>query len=412
MKNLIFTLLCAAMFNSTFATDLAVSEGGGGGSYSTITAALNAAAASGDRIIITPKPGGAAYTESLTITKSIQLLSGTEGVQWRILGNITYNPSATGSQLTIVGMHNLSGNITTGIAAPGATRSNVRILGCTLNSGYIDFNQNNYELTCESDSLKVGYISFSYGKVVGNYINSTGLSVSSITIGNNDLSPSNNTIYVVGNKIVACAAYYNYYGINCLTTNFYVHITNNFIQTNIAYQYGLYMSASKTGTLPNYVQNNTVTASVTNYYWAFYFTGLSSPAVIESNLFGSNLTLGIFSNNALTTSISFNHFYTGMTTIIGGAAINDGTNTQSTFSVNATNGAATSGSPINGGNPDFGHYDLDLTANDAGTGGGSYTMTQFHPIVYTPGSRTAFVIAPRRVVVGQTISIQAEGFDK
>ncbi|MDZ4822720.1 MAG: hypothetical protein SH856_04615, partial [Flavobacteriales bacterium] len=92
--------------------------------------------------------------------------------------------------------------------------------------------------------------------------------------------------------------------------------------------------------------------------------------------------------------------------------INDGTNTQSTFSVNATNGAATSGSPINGGNPDFGHYDLDLTANDAGTGGGSYTMTQFHPIVYTPGSRTAFVIAPRRVVVGQTISIQAEGFDK
>ena len=98
--------------------------------------------------------------------------------------------------------------------------------------------------------------------------------------------------------------------------------------------------------------------------------------------------------------------------MLGGLAVNSGTNTQSTFTIDPVYGAATSGAPINGGYPDFGHYDLNLTVNDAGTGGGSFTIAQFHPIASSTGSRTAFVIAPRRVVTGQNFTINADGYDK
>jgi hypothetical protein len=399
-------------FYSSSATDLVVSEGGGGGSYGTITDALNAAAASGDRIIIVPKPGGATYNEALVITKSIQLLSGTEGVYWRMVGNITYNPAATGSQLTIVCMENLAGNITTGIAAPGASRSVVRILGCKLNLGNISFTPDNYELTCESDSIMSGSISLNYGKVVGNYISAYNTSLVAVTIGNGDVTPSNDYVYVVGNKIICSTASYYYNGIACSTSQHYFYISNNFIQTNSSYQYAVYASSSKTGIQNNQVLNNSVSSTTINYYWAFDFYYMNSPTIVHNNVFGPNLYYGINSNTTLYTAISFNHFHSSIAAILGGSAVSDGTNVQSTFSIDPDLGLVNSGSPVDGGNPDLAHYDLDLTPNNAGSGGGSYSITQFLPMGSPTGSRTTFVIAPRRVLTGQTINVNAEGFDK
>ena len=117
--------------------------------------------------------------------------------------------------------------------------------------------------------------------------------------------------------------------------------------------------------------------------------------------------------SSLNSIMSYNHIGTGFTQLFG-AATNDGTNvTGSNTTIDNTTGTALTGTAINGGNPDSTYIDLDLTRNDAGTGGGSYKFSNFHPMNNLgAGCRTTFMVAPRRIIVGQTISIKGEGFDK
>ena len=88
MKKLIYCLSSLIMtfgfHNIVNATDLVVAPGGAGGAYSSINAAL-AAAAPNDRIIVYPQPGGASYADTnIRITKSIQILSATEGAYYTL----------------------------------------------------------------------------------------------------------------------------------------------------------------------------------------------------------------------------------------------------------------------------------------------------------------------------------------
>ena len=418
MKNpkQILTAMALLMCLFANATDRIVAYGGTGNAFSTITAAI-AASSSGDRIIIYPST--VAFSENLTITTSLQLLSATEGQQWSLTGNITYNPATAGQSLTISGMNNLSGNITTSINAPAGTRTKVNILGSKLAAGYIDFSTSNYDMNVASDSIMGGgYVYINYGKVVGNYINVGAAYAHGIYI-NTDATATTDTMYVVGNKIICTTYTYNSsrptYGILWSSTSQYYYMANNFITGKADYQTTIYVANTKTAaTGGNSMLNNTV---INNYNstWTVYSGSANSPTFVFNNVLmpGTIGYYGLYAPSSINQTVSYNHFGTGFTAALSGTT-NDGTNnTNSNTTIDNNTGIALTGSALNGGNPDSTHVDLDLTRNDAGTGGGSYKFTNFHPMANLgAGSRTTFMIAPRRIVVGQTFSIKGDGFDK
>ncbi|MFN7014250.1 MAG: hypothetical protein ACK4ON_08285, partial [Bacteroidia bacterium] len=65
---------------------------------------------------------------------------------------------------------------------------------------------------------------------------------------------------------------------------------------------------------------------------------------------------------------------------------------------------------INGGAPGISFYDLDLSVNDVGAYGGSYSLNNFHPI--TGAARVYFVKAPKSVLQSGTLNIKADSFDR
>jgi len=90
----------------------------------------------------------------------------------------------------------------------------------------------------------------------------------------------------------------------------------------------------------------------------------------------------------------------------------DGTNlTASSFTYDASTGKALSGTAINGGHIDSVYYDIDLTLNDVGTYGGSYTQQNYWP-TSDVNTKIYMLDIPKRVIVGNAIRVQAEGYDK
>jgi hypothetical protein len=91
--------------------------------------------------------------------------------------------------------------------------------------------------------------------------------------------------------------------------------------------------------------------------------------------------------------------------------VNDGTNNLSSNTTLAVTGKPNAGSDaINGGYPDKGFYDINLTVNDAGAYGGLFTLDNYFPI--TGSARVYMISAPRKVTVGTAINVTADGFDR
>ncbi|MDZ4750402.1 MAG: hypothetical protein SGI87_02220 [Flavobacteriales bacterium] len=409
----LFLSLFTTFAVSSSATDLLVADGGAGGTYATITDAISASV-SGDRIIITPKPAGAVYSENLTITnKSLQFLTATEGTYWKLTGNITFNPAAAGMNLTVSGAHITSGYIATSISSPAGTRTKVTIIGCKLTSGYIDFALNNYDLNVAADSLMNGYVYLRYGKVLGNYINVGTLVAHGISVGNDPIG-TNEVFQIVGNKILATtysasATYGIYYG----SSNQFFNISNNYIDGGGQNQNSMYIASTKSSSAnSNYILNNTIEHSSTNS-WAVYIGSHTSYNYIMNNAIENNGT-GVYGigSNILTNSdvLAYNYIETSNTPF--GAINNDGTNFSGvSITVNNNTGAILTGLSIDGGSADLQYSDLDLSRNDAGCFGGSLSRANYVGTTNTT-TQVTFFSAPRRILNGQTIDISAEGFDR
>jgi hypothetical protein len=408
---LLFTFFIFAS-HMGFAIDRIVADGGAGGAYATITEAIDAASTN-DRIIIYPKAGGVPYGENLTITnKSLQLLSAVEGQRWTLNGNINFNPTIVGQTLTIIEANILNGNIATSGNAPAGNRAKVRILECKLQNGSILFDYNNYDMNISRDSLLNGRVIMRYGKVTGNYVNYNNTTGSVITV-NTDNSASNDSLYIVGNKIAYTGFYYYEYtaGITWNSTSQFAYIANNLIESSASGYYGSYgvfISTNATSaTGKNVVLNNTITCTGGQY--AIYIQAHNSYNAVYNNAITS--TTGIYSN-ALSTFdlVSYNHLTQPVVSSALTNILQDGTNViGATFTYNS-DGQVLTGSPIDGGYPDAAYYDLDLTINDAGCFGGSYSRANF--IGNSAGAVASFMTAPRRVLAGQSITIQGEGYDK
>ena len=83
---------------------------------------------------------------------------------------------AVGRTVTMIGMKNLSGDITTSGASPVGARTKVNFMGGELSAGSISFDYDNFDVTVSASVIN-GNVIMHYGKLFGNVINSLGYSI-------------------------------------------------------------------------------------------------------------------------------------------------------------------------------------------------------------------------------------------
>lgn len=199
MKKLFFASLMLVAFQMNAAI-LVVKEYGVNATYSTIVAALTAAA-NNDTIVVYDKPSGQQWTEDLTIDKNITFMHPTQGTRFKAPGNITIVPKA-GMDLYMIGWNLDSKSITatsTGATATSSNRAKITIGDCqnvsniNLNVDWIDarlfYNQTNI----------TGNFTFRHGMAIANVL-AGGIEV----IQESTTASQNDSILVVGNKANWC----------------------------------------------------------------------------------------------------------------------------------------------------------------------------------------------------------------
>ena len=143
--------------------------------------------------------------------------------------------------------------------------------------------------------------------------------------------------------------------------------------------------------------NNTISTPSTSGY---YFTGIYLAAtqantyvdVINNLILAPNMTsvgVGILgSSNSGVIGISYNLMSSPLT--ISGLASDPNNNLTSNTTLDFNYIPNTGSDAINGGSPDFSYYDINLTVNDAGAYGGSFTLDNFFP--QTGGARVYYCL--------------------
>lgn len=422
MKNLKTILVTALIFASSFvnATDLVVREGGAGGAYSTISDAL-AVAVNGDRIIIQPKSGGAFYVESFSVTKNLQFLCENEGEKFAVQGNITITPS-TPLEIIFIGL-DLDGDFSATGNAPATARTIVKLLYSDI-AGHVNFNYNNYDLTVANGDI-TGRITFRAGRLIGNNIYNSSSTEISVYINDETTSLAthvSDTIQIIGNKIYNYGSGNPYSAIYCYSNDYYYQINNNYIRYRYKGIHMYYWKNSTTGN--NEIINNTFyqILSPTSSNYAILCSDIPAGAVLKiyNNLFEGKLSsgydcgiLGSTMENGLV-NVGYNMFDNGFDEgrYIDGVN-DDGTNiTSADFVFDTDTGEPTSGDYLNAGHPDSIYYDLNLTRNDIGCYGASNSHTNYFITGDLNNNRVFLLNIPKRVITGNPIRVEAEGFDK
>jgi hypothetical protein len=393
MKTTIKTLIALLVVTNAFAIDRIVQENGPTGTFPTISAAVTAAV-DGDRIIIYPKIGDNPYVENITINKSLEFASAEDGVRYKIQGDISL-VALNNRTITIIGAHITNGNI---VGASAGWRTNVNIMGCLVDGGDITFN-NQYFASIVSNILQNGGITIAHGKVIGNELSNEN---KIITIANST-SISNDSINIIANKTsrIFCSS------------DVLLNIYNNLIVRNIATDnfYAIqYSFASSTTNKLNIFNNTIVTTTSSTGSTLNYFLISSSPALIKNNIFqkvGSGVSPKFSFSPNINITASYNYYFTSTTIASESNPVN-----LTAAPVNATTGQLILPTlALNGADPSFEFYDLDLSIGDAGCLGGSYTLDNYFPI--TGSSRVYNIDMPFGITTsGGSLNIKADGFDR
>lgn len=392
---LLLSLALVCLCNFSYAIDRIVQENGPAGTFATITEAITAAV-NGDRIIVHPKIGGSPYIEEMIIDKSLEIVSATDGIRYRIQGNIVIN-ALNNRTVTLIGVHLVTGNIT---GATAGWRTNVNIMGCQLDGGNINFN-NQYYVNIVSNILQNGGISISHGRIIGNELMNESLG---INIANSN-SIVSDRMEIIANKVTQ---------IFC-SSDIFLNIQNNLMRrigvlTSSGFSTIRYTFSSTENKLN--ILNNTILVPIanSNQTRGSYFN-LSSKAIIKNNIIQNSSTTS--SNNAFAslidgTASSYNYFRA----VIVHTETSPTDITLTSNIVNQNTGQLILPSPaLNGADPSFEFYDLDLSPGDAGCFGGSYSLDNYFPI--TGSSRVFWVDVPFGITTtGAPLQIKAEGFDR
>lgn len=370
---------------SVYSADLVVQDGGPSGTYSSIGAAV-AASVDGDRILINNKTTNLPWIENVTINKSISLLSAVPNQKFVVNGEYTIERN-NGRVITIIGMYNVSTNSNFAVDNNSSyfpVKTKLNIVNCEL-SGDLYL----YKSTSTQESLDVYFaqnkatnstLGLKFGKVIGNELSSIRVL--------DDLAITNDTVFIVGNKVIATAIYALYVA-NSTQPLF---VSNNYFENYSNGNATVYFYSAKEGSI---LINNSINAiyssssraisgfdqEIINCCIRGVMTTYNASKCFYNITSYENLPTALF--NQKITSVSFNP---------------DGSNAFTGW--------------LNAGNPSNHYLDLDLTRNDVGCFGGSYSFTNFHPIVDGKSARVSFVQTPRVVYQGQLMNAKAIGVNK
>ncbi len=293
-------------------------------------------------------------------------------------------------------------------------------MNCNFVTGYVDLDFDNFDVTVASCVFNDGYVKMRYGRVIGNdittvnnYYTPSSYYRTSIYVGT-DVTPTNDSISIVGNKISNNnpSSYYNN-GIYGSTTSQYYYIENNYITTSENYYlFGISIISSKNSSLGrNSIINNTVSGPLVTYFHGIEEVSSSANAYFDilNNLLLAQAGSGInVSSSGGPLQVSYNLMNNPLTF---SGITDDGTNNLSSNTTLDLTGHPNGGTDaINGGSPDEAYYDINLTRNDAGAFGGSFTLDNFYPV--TGAARVYFVRAPRKVTLGSTLNVKGDAFDR
>lgn len=408
----LLSLICLILSSANlFAADRIVQHNGPAGTYGSISAAITAAA-DGDNIVINNRTDASPWTEDLTINKTLTFVSAVDNVQWLLDGTISI-VTAEGRVITMVGMKNSAnyGHITkTGAIPANRTKLNItysEMLGnITLISGVDLF----------LGSSKAGTVTFSYGKVIGNEL--------STVICNTDANASDDVNLIIGNRIGATGTVPPIQGFYTNTTSHYINFSNNLVRGSSD---AVYIAALKSGSSSSSIANCVIATTAVNQNTASLYLAQTignlnvDNSIICGNYyqnFQSSCSIKTENNGGTLTNFTYNLYFIPQGSSncfsLNTSQGNIFTSTAEKDNINMTTGLPNSGTEyINSGSPMNEFLDLDLTRNDIGVYGGSYSFNNFMPFVNnTESSRVIYVNTPRVVNQGTTMNVQAIGYDK
>jgi hypothetical protein len=403
MRNTLF-ILALFVASSTFGIDRFVDPNLGSSNgttlFTTIATAVNASV-NGDRILIV---AGTYNEPTLTLSKSLTLLSQTAGTTINYNGNIVISGFA-GMKLQILGfnlgIYSVSSNAIAGGVA--SNRAKVSIINCKMTNLSLD--NNYYELNTALSTMS-GITTFRFGNFVVSKTND--LFISDEPDGNQ----SGAKILIAADTITNIFEFRNddYPALiaNCRCNSLYFfkwnHITSN----------------------TNYIRNNQFVNSTIHFSWnppaynfeisSNEFVGAPSFGYYSSCCSGGNYDGGGYSGLITSPTNSgfpnpnvsgfFRWTYNGIDlpcTVPTGA--------QPLVLAKIT---GTVGTNINSGNPNHEYYDVDLTINDRGRTGGPFSILNYVPSINPSGGKANIfdLEIPADLFPGQSIDIKAKGYHK
>lgn len=411
--NAILIIAFACFIQTIKAADLLVEEFGLSPAYSSISAAISAAS-DGDRIFIRNRAGNIPWVEELTINKSLELLPFDNDTFFFYQGNVAIT-AASNRTVTIIGMNNSSGSIT-GSTGSLSARTKINILGSFLDAGSINMNFNGLKATIAHTQVTDGTITIRNGGVYGCEVINTTISTSISVI--SEVGAVAETVYIIGNKITASNTSTSVTAINWSSNTHFFDIRNNLVYSGSR---GIQISNTiSIASEINKIYNNTVsiTGNTSNTQYGILVNSTTTGAILEvmNNLIhrsNSNTgVVGIFggsSNAQVNAYYNYVHSVISTSNRVSGSFTVNTNNDSGVISLNA-NGNTTSGG-IDAGNPSNVYFDLDLTRNDCGAYGGSFSLANYRPLHFG-SSRVFFVKYPFNIRQGTTLSIEADGYDR
>ena len=414
MKKIYLILFSLMIGFNLKAADLYVNSSGATGTYTSLTAAVQAAN-DGDRIIISTLMN---LVENVTINKSVTVTSASAGTTFTLNGTMTIEAVAN-KEIRIIGGDISALSFSSGTATDG-TACKFYLVDSQVNT---DISANIYGLSfnmlyCEDDDLDVD---FKFGSLIGSKLSSFDLNSGAGTA-------QNDTTYILANKFTSEC------NINNQDHNYFV-ANNFFYMTDIQLKIN-YTKPSNSGW--NNILNNTFIRSNNSYNnygnnLNFYNNRDYTNINVYNNFFHHTYTSS--SSNSRNKHIGSSDLYTDQYQPIiqynvfscyypssGGIYWNSNLNSSnynnylessSNYTYSTTDGKITVGAnAINKGNPSIQYYDIDMTRNDLGTYGGPYTWENYHDTTSNGRGRVFNLDMPFEIWMGQTPTIKADAVHK
>jgi hypothetical protein len=410
MKKILFILALFAA-SSAFSIDRFVDPNLGSSNgttlFTTIATAVNASV-NGDRILIV---AGTYNEPTLTLSKSLTLLSQTAGTTINYNGNIVIS-GFEGMKLQILGfnlgIYSVSSNAITGGVA--SNRAKVSIINCKMTNLSLD--NNYYELNTALSTMS-GTTTFRFGNFVVSKTNNL------YVYDEPNINLTGAKILIAADTITTRLEFRNddYPALiaNCRCANLYFYQWNHITSNTNYIKNNQFLAESKIHFPYNPPAYN-IEFSSNEFLGTYYFyTGGGNCAGLAGGYGGADCNgcgqcSGYSSSNSIFPNPDISGFfrwtYNGIDlpcTVPTGAQ-----------PLVLTKITGTVGTNINSGNPNHEYYDVDLTVNDRGRTGGPFSILNYVPSINPSGGKANIfdLEIPADLFPGQSIDIKAKGYHK